>query len=400
MVDSKKSTPPGDLPFLLTLFTVLFLFSSTFSIAASQTALTILFVLWLFYLTRGDVPRMARTNIDLAVLLFLASIAIAVIFSSDRYGSIIHMKNITLIGVVYLIAFLLRGAKKLELYIGVLLASAGGSALYGIVGFLLGKGKGTLGRTPGSFSTAMTFGGVMMILCSVAFGLSLSIGISRRIRVIALISTVLTAVALFFSFTRSSWLGMVTSGVLIVLLARKKLIFPFAAVLVLLLIIMPRPYRERAYSIFDPHYRTNVQRIELWKGGWAIFKDHPVTGVGTTDLAKIYERYKPPEAKFVFGHMHNDFLQIAVTMGMIGLAAFLFLLFSFYRVMVGNLLALPPPLERAVVVSSIGALSGFIVNGLFEWNFGDSEVVTLLYILVGFNVAFYLKRTEGNSSSI
>jgi hypothetical protein len=50
-------------------------------------------------------------------------------------------------------------------------------------------------------------------------------------------------------------------------------------------------------------------------------------------------------------------------------------------------LDLPPP-ERAWVVGSIGALAGFIVNGLFEWNFGDAEVVTLLYIVIGSNIAF------------
>jgi hypothetical protein len=27
------------------------------------------------------------------------------------------------------------------------------------------------------------------------------------------------------------------------------------------------------------------------------------------------------------------------------------------------------------------------VNGLFEWNFGDAEVVTLLYVVLGANLA-------------
>jgi putative inorganic carbon (HCO3(-)) transporter len=132
---------------------------------------------------------------------------------------------------------------------------------------------------------------------------------------------------------------------------------------------------------------TNVHRLQLLRGGIGIIKDHPVIGVGTMDLADVYRRYLPPGAVQVFGHMHNIFLQIAVQTGFVGLAAFCWLLFSFFRLMARNLkLDLPPP-ERAWVAGSIGALAGFIVNGLFEWNFGDAEVVTLLYIVLGAHLA-------------
>ena len=88
----------------------------------------------------------------------------------------------------------------------------------------------------------------------------------------------------------------------------------------------------------------------------------------------------------------NDFLQIAVQMGIVGLAAFVILLVSFFRLMARNLRLDLPPGERAFVVGSIAALAGFIVNGLFEWNFGDAEVVTLLYAIIGANLALSLEH--------
>jgi O-antigen ligase len=167
-------------------------------------------------------------------------------------------------------------------------------------------------------------------------------------------------------------------------------LIPFAAVLVVFFLVMPGSYRHRVTSIWDPHYRTNVQRMELLEGGWNMFKDHPLVGVGSMDMDEMYRRYKPPEAVYIFGHMHNIFLQVAVTTGIVGLIPFCVLLWFFFRLMGRNRrLTLSPP-EHAWVVGSIGALIGFLVNGLFEWNFGDAEVITLLYFLVGSNLAISL----------
>ena len=132
---------------------------------------------------------------------------------------------------------------------------------------------------------------------------------------------------------------------------------------------------------------TNAHRLQLRRGGIAIFKAHPVIGVGPKDLADEYRRVMPPGAVTVFGHMHNIFLQVAVQTGALGLAAFCWLLVSCFRLLARSLrLDLPPP-ERAWVAGSIGALAGFVVNGLFEWNFGDAEVVTLVYVMLGAGAA-------------
>jgi hypothetical protein len=43
-------------------------------------------------------------------------------------------------------------------------------------------------------------------------------------------------------------------------------------------------------------------------------------------------------------------------------------------------------LGLALRLAVVAALTGFLVAGLFEWNFGDEELLDLLYTLVG--VAF------------
>jgi len=369
----------------ITLLTSIFIFTSTFSIAFSQIALSLLFVLWVVVVLFEKVFLPGKTELDLPILLFLLACAVSVVFSRDRLGSIVHLKNVLLFSVIFLIAYIYREKLPLGFFMTSLFISSAGTAIYGIAIFLLGKGEGTLGRTPGPFSNAMTFGGVLMILSSVAVAYLVAESVRKGLRILAGISSFLTLVALFFTFTRSSWIGAFVSFFIIILVLRRKLLVVMVAIVILVVLFSPAQYKSRFKSIFDPHYRTNIQRLELLKGGFAIFMDHPLVGVGTMDLATVYEKYKPPGAKFVHGHMHNDFLQIAVSMGVIGLAAFLYLFFSFFRLAWKNLCREGE--LKVVAVATIGVLSGFLVNGFFEWNFGDAEVVTLMYLLVGFNLA-------------
>lgn len=90
--------------------------------------------------------------------------------------------------------------------------------------------------------------------------------------------------------------------------------------------------------------------------------------------------------------MHNDFLQIAVQTGVVGLVAFCALLVSFFALIGRNLKRDLGSGDRAWTVGALGALAGFVVNGLFEWNFGDAEVVTLLYIVIAANLAIGLEH--------
>ncbi len=373
-------------PLALQIVLGVFVSASTFSIALTQTALGAALVLWVVFVLSGRAPAPRRTMLDVPLLVFVAVSLAAALLSDERLESLANLKNLALMSVLYLVAALLATRRAALGQLLVLLVSAAAVSAYGIAIYLLGRGAGTLGRTPGPFSNAMTFGGMLLILSSLAVAVAVGGGSPRRLRLAAASAAAVSLAALFFSFTRSSWLGAVVSTTVILAILRRKWLVPFAAALALFVILLPGPYRDRVESIWNLRHMTNVHRLQLLQGGIAIVRDHPVIGVGTKDLAEEYRRTMPPDAVQVFGHMHNIFLQIAVQMGFIGLAAFCWLLVSFFRLIARNLkLDLPPP-ERAWAAGSIGALAGFVVNGLFEWNFGDAEVVTLLYIVLGANL--------------
>jgi len=102
--------------------------------------------------------------------------------------------------------------------------------------------------------------------------------------------------ALVATYTRSAWIGLAVALAVLLGLARPRRLWLLAGAIAIALALAPASYRERAWSSFDPHHPTNLERTCMWQGGIAMFRDHPLTGVGPQDLAEVYERYKPPGA--------------------------------------------------------------------------------------------------------
>jgi O-antigen ligase len=371
------------------LFFGIFVFTSTFSIAANQTSLGITVLLWAALCLFDRSLRPGWLPLALPLAAFTAISIISSLLSGDPADAIGNMKNYILFVTVWLAASLAADRPVREKIYFVLLVSGTGSAVYGVVIYFLGMGRGSLGRTPGTFSNEMTFGGIMMLLLSLYAGVSVAPRIPRRLRIYSITAAAAASTALLLTQTRSSWLAIFVSGIAILAVLRRRWIPIYIAAVVAFVLLAPEAYRDRIKTIWDPQYRTNVQRINMIRGGTSIFMEHPVIGTGPVDLGDIYKEHMPPGAVHVHGHMHNIFLHVAVTLGAIGLAAFVWLLAAMFIIMGRNLrLDLPPP-ERALTAGSLGAMTGFIVNGLFDWNFGDAEVLTMMLIIIGLNAAMY-----------
>jgi hypothetical protein len=148
--------------------------------------------------------------------------------------------------------------------------------------------------------------------------------------------------------------------------------------------------RSRLLSIFDLYNESNYNRIELWKAGLKIFRDRPVFGVGDIDLGKLYKKYKNYYDKEIQGHMHNNFIHILVILGSFGFIVFIYLI---VRILLIDIKIYKKLKDREFVSSYslgvIGTFVAFLVSGLTEWNFGDHEIVTMVWFVLGLNIAFY-----------
>ena len=152
-------------------------------------------------------------------------------------------------------------------------------------------------------------------------------------------------------------------------------------VLPLVLLFGPRELSHRFRSMSDPDEAGIKERVYMWRSGVSMWRERPLLGWGPGGVKREYTRYALPEAfKKRTGHVHNTPLQILVERGVLGLATWLAIWIAFYRHAVGVLRALDA--SRVLVAGSIAAVTGFLVAGLSEYNFGDSEVVMVAWAVM------------------
>jgi O-antigen ligase len=362
-----------------------YVFFTPFSIALSQTTLFLGVFIWLVRLARGTGVRPRRLGVEWPILVFLISSVISTLTARDPAGSFVNLKKFFLMGILYYTAYQWSVPRRFRLGILTLVVSSAATAVIALLAFGFFPQTGLAGRAVAPFSTSMTTGNVVMLLALVAGGQLLFGGHRGWFRVLVGLSFVSLVALLFMTFTRSSWLGFSLGAAILLGYRRRRLALLVPGILIALYLVGPSSFRERVNTIGDPDHYTNRQRIEMLRGSVGIVRDHPVLGVGLMDLADVYREYKPPEATAIHGHMHNIFLQVAASQGLLGLACFLFLLFGFLRLVVDAARSRQDldPLHHGWVVSAVASFYAFVLSGMFDWTFGDSEVVMLFYLVLG-----------------
>jgi O-antigen ligase len=191
--------------------------------------------------------------------------------------------------------------------------------------------------------------------------------------------------ALVMTHTRGAWIGFAAGGTLILGCRQKRLLLALPVAAVAIFVAAPEAVRVRIRSIIDPQDVTARERLYMWGSGVQIVRDYPWTGVGINGVKGVYQAYKHPNAvRDQRAHLHNNLFQIAAERGLIGMACWLWIWVAFYRQAWIIFRGLKPgtPRVSALVVGSLASITGFHVAGLFEFTFGDSEVIMLVYFLM------------------
>ena len=203
---------------------------------------------------------------------------------------------------------------------------------------------------------------------------------STRDRVWALIVLPALTVALAVTLTRSAWIGACAGvGVLFVLKDLRLLVL--APVLAgLFFLFAPAQITDRALATFDLRDPTNRDRLAMVTVGVGMVRDHPILGVGPEMVQEAYAEYRPANAvNETNQHLHNVPLQIAAERGLPALA-----LWGWFIVaVVADLLRrIRRPEQRTLAAAGLAAVAAMLSAGMFEYNFGDSEFLMLLLVLI------------------
>jgi O-antigen ligase len=185
----------------------------------------------------------------------------------------------------------------------------------------------------------------------------------------------LATVTLLLTFTRSVWLGWVVAAFVVLLALRARLVLYALPLLILFVTFLPLDLFSRLISTFDTKQESNFDRIRMLEAGVEMIRDFPLLGVGPANVKEVYSIYRKQDAPRARPpHLHNNIVQLWAERGVLGLGAYILLLALFLRECVRGWRG---P-HRMWAEAGVAIAVSLTVAGLFEFNFGDTEVFYLL----------------------
>lgn len=366
--------------------------------------------LWCFKIIMSEkIGRFRLPVLGLPVVASLIATGLATIFSVSPYISLVgtHKRYGGLISaVIYALLFFMvvRFVKRrhVDSFVTVIIVTAVIGSVFGIIQkycpvytWSTDFGCGGGGRAASTFGhpafySAFLIMTVPLVLCRMFDGCN---------KKTALILYVPVFLILLFAFyqtkTRASFVGLIVSICFLCFVVRKQVfvikgirIGGFIAILGIAGICL---YMENSLiSRFLDDIKggklsgTSLERLVIYKTSLKIISDHPVLGIGPDTLGMIYPRYYTDDVAFVNqNRVHNGILDITLSLGFLGLAAYICLFFAWLRMVVSGFLRGPADSHTLLAGLASGTIAYLVQN---QFSFGHVPIIMLFWVMLGLSV--------------
>jgi len=354
------------------------------SIAGAETLLAIACLAW--FLVR---PRpIAWPGYAIPLLAFMLTTVLSLVMSAQPEVGMGAVRKFVLFFMGLLATNFVTGSWRARISHSALLTVAALTSVVALAQFVqayikflathnLADDPTVLARITGFMGHWMTFSGEQLLVWCAAVPALMILG--RRWS----IPLGVVGAALVLSFTRSVWLGAFAGLIAVAfMIPRRVLIGVIVPVAIVAALASGLIYHRVAMS-FNEKFAPDTGRLEMLSAGFRMIQDHPLFGVGPERIHTEFPLYYRGSnlADFYYGHLHNNVVQIAAERGLPCLATFIWFIFALYADLM-SMLKTATEDTRWTILSAIAALSGFVVAGFFEYNFGDCEVLLLLLFIV------------------
>jgi polysaccharide biosynthesis protein PslJ len=381
-----------------------------------DAALAAFVFVWVVGLLTGRERRFVGSPMGLAVAIFLLLALFAfVLGAANARPSVTTIRRFAEIAVGILLFFVvinvIRQQQDLEWAARVLMLAGAGSALVGVAFYVIPEEwtvriLNALGRLdyPGGYGalryieddpenamraigTAIdpnTFGGMLILFSALlAPQLFAPRPLFRRWQVAAMFSV--TVLCLYLTYSRSAMLGLATAIAFIALLRYRKLLWVGVLGLVLLFLLpQTQEYVARFVAGIQGQDLATQMRFGEYRDALRLISRYPVFGVGFSGV---------PDIDLYLG-VSSVYLLMAENMGLVGLAAFLLAMSTFFVMVLRTVRAgLHDDRREALLLGLSGAVAGVMVSGVLDhylFNLAYPHMVSLFWLYVGLAVATVL----------
>ena len=248
-------------------------------------------------------------------------------------------------------------------------------------------------RATGFYNHWVTYAEVIQLIASLTLGLFLGLTPKRSLTgLLLLLAVVGLLFALAMTVTRASWAGFALSASLMVLLSasRRTLVVIGACAIPLILGAVFLLQQKRSIGFVDRNDQSTTWRETVWREGVQLLVSKPrhlLVGVGVDSIKGHWREWGLfDNGRLPVGHMHSNLLQIALERGVPALIVWLVLLGLYARMLWRIVRSSVDEFPRSFALGALGGLVGFFASGLVHYNWGDSEVVMVLYFIMGLSL--------------
>ena len=234
-----------------------------------------------------------------------------------------------------------------------------------------------------------TFAELMQMIAQLALGLALAHLRNHgpnRIFKIAIVAAALLTASLVFTAMRTVIVAFVIGASVIALRSLRatlRVAFTFAlfAVLAFAAVVVWQTRDRNALLLGDP---SSSLRYEVARVGLSRIPIHPVFGHGMDAMQLHWNEWGFPGKDML--HLHSTPLQLAFDRGLPMLVLWLWMMILFWLTIARaerRAADLSDTNYYGILLGTLGALTGFLMSSMVNYNYGDAEVVMMFWFLMG-----------------
>jgi len=199
------------------------------------------------------------------------------------------------------------------------------------------------------------------------------------------------------TYSRGCYVAIAVTVFVFIMMMEKRLIALCAGGIFVVPLVLPPMMLERLFSIVNFADTSTLYRLAIWQASLRGIREFWYAGIGqgTHAFNAVYQlnAFHTVTAQ----HSHNLFLQIFMETGIVGLGVFFAIIVTFYKTLYPFYKRTPEVRLRAAAAMLMAMMAGFLVQGMFDFNFYNYKVYLAFFAALALTSVFvkvYDERTR------
>jgi putative inorganic carbon (HCO3(-)) transporter len=375
----------------------LYVFSASLSLFGSEMGIAFAFLGWMMKMIGEKKFAWKKSPLDIPIALYLLSQIIASVISINAHHSLVAVADTEWIVILYFtMSNNLDDMNIVKKLLVVLVVISSFMGIYGIWQYYYGydilRGEQLFRiknfehfSAVGNLGLHHTYAGIQTVVLFLTVPFFV-FDMSSRKKISLYASAIILMLSVFVSHARAMYLGIVGGGLFFGFVRGKKLALRYMFIagvgFVMFSFFIPSFY-VRMKSSFSA--TENENRLQTYVVCWRIIQANPVFGTGVENYTHYYKIYNTFEESL--GSPHNDYFNVAVNSGFVGLICFLFLWGTYLFSCIKNFSTMDDMFSKYLVIGAAMGVVSMLVGGLFQGYYTDLENGMLWWFVVGMSIA-------------